>query len=100
MEARSVIKHPSCLLNSDCQRQGSDSSCVHPFSSDNITRLIRIIHNNGPPILFVGSINEIYRTSKKKILFGILMENLIPIEMAFVFSLDMKLIICFRFYIN
>jgi hypothetical protein len=65
MEARSVIKHPSCLFNSDCQYQSSDSSCVHPFSTDNITRLIRISHSQGPIILFVGSINEISRTSKK-----------------------------------
>ncbi|CAF1154547.1 unnamed protein product [Rotaria sp. Silwood1] len=62
MEARSVTNHPPCLLNSDCQRQGNDASCVHPFSIDNITRLIRIVHNQGPPILFVGSINEIYQT--------------------------------------
>ena len=65
MEARVVTKHPTCLLNSDCQNYHSDSSCVHPFSSDNITRLIRIVHTNGPPILFVGSIHEIYRTSKQ-----------------------------------
>jgi len=64
MEARSVIKHPSCVFNSDCQYQSSDSSCVHPFSADNITRLIRISHSQGPIILFVGSINEISRTSK------------------------------------
>ncbi|CAF2759839.1 unnamed protein product [Rotaria sp. Silwood2] len=64
MEARSVTNHPPCLLNSDCQRQGNDVSCVHPFSSDNITRLIRIVHSQGPPILFVGSINEIYQTVK------------------------------------
>jgi hypothetical protein len=64
MEARVVIKHPTCVVNNDCQSYNSDSSCVHPFSSDNITRLIRIVHNNGPPILFVGSIHEIYRTSK------------------------------------
>ncbi|CAF0824980.1 unnamed protein product [Rotaria sordida] len=62
MEARSVTNHPPCLLNSDCQRQGNDVSCVHPFSIDNVTRLIRIVHNQGPPILFVGSINEIYQT--------------------------------------
>jgi hypothetical protein len=66
MEARIVTKHPTCLLNSDCQSYNSDSSCVHPFSSDNITRLIRISHSQGPIILFVGSINEISRTSKKK----------------------------------
>ncbi len=65
MEARTVTKHPSCLFNSDCQYQSSDSSCVHPFSADNITRLIRIAHNQGPLILFVGSINELSRTSKK-----------------------------------
>ncbi|CAF3510994.1 unnamed protein product [Adineta steineri] len=62
MEARSVTKYNSCLLNSDCQIQGNDFLCVHPFSADNITRLIRISHNQGPVILFVGSINEIYRT--------------------------------------
>ncbi|CAF3644359.1 unnamed protein product [Rotaria sp. Silwood1] len=62
MEARSVTNHPPCLLNSDCHRQRNDASCVHPFSIDNITRLIRIVHNQGPPILFVGSINEIYQT--------------------------------------
>ncbi|CAF2048445.1 unnamed protein product [Rotaria magnacalcarata] len=62
MEARSVTNHPRCLLQSDCQRQGSDVACVYPFSSDNITRLIRIVHSQGPAILFVGSIDEIYRT--------------------------------------
>ncbi|CAF1571222.1 unnamed protein product [Adineta ricciae] len=62
MEARVVIKHSSCLVNSDCQSYHEDASCIHPFSSDNITRLIRIAHSNGPPILFVGSIHEIYRT--------------------------------------
>jgi hypothetical protein len=69
MEARSVTQHPPCILTSDCQHQSGDSSCVHPFTADNITRLIRISHSQGPAILFVGSINEIYRTSKKKILF-------------------------------
>jgi hypothetical protein len=63
MEARNVIKHSSCLFNSDCQYQGGDSSCVHPFSADNITRLIRISHSQGPIILFVGSIKEISQTS-------------------------------------
>jgi hypothetical protein len=67
MEARIVTKHPTCLLNSDCQSYHSDSSCVHPLSTDNITRLIRIVHSNGLPILFVGSIHEIYRTSKQKL---------------------------------
>ncbi|CAF1047392.1 unnamed protein product [Adineta ricciae] len=62
MEARTVTQHPVCFLNSDCQRYGSDSSCVYPFTADNITRLIRISHSQGPSILFVGSINEIYRT--------------------------------------
>jgi len=72
MEARVVTKHPSCYLNSDCQSYHAESSCVHPFSSDNITRLIRLAHTNGPPILFVGSIHEIYRTSKKlKIISGL-----------------------------
>jgi len=65
MEVRNVIKHPSCLLHSDCQYQGSDSSCVHPFSADNITRLIRIAHSQGPIILFVGSITELSRTSNE-----------------------------------
>lgn len=64
MEARIVTKHPTCVLNSDCQSSSSDASCVHPFSADNITRLIRIAHSHGPSILFVGSIHEIYRTSK------------------------------------
>ena len=68
MEARSVTNRPPCLLNSDCQRYGDDVLCVRPFSNDYITRLIRIVHNQGPPILFVGSINEIYRTSRKRIL--------------------------------
>ncbi len=63
MEVRNIIKHPSCLFNSDCQYQSIDSSCIHPFSADNITRLIRISHNQGPVILFVGSINEISQTS-------------------------------------
>ena len=54
-----VTKHPSCLLNSDCQSYNSDSSCVHPFSADNITRLIRIAHSQGPVILFVGSVSEL-----------------------------------------
>ncbi|CAF3695094.1 unnamed protein product [Rotaria sordida] len=62
MEARIVTKHPSCLINSDCQSYNGDSSCVHPFSQDNVTRLIRITHSSGPTILFVGSIHEIYRT--------------------------------------
>jgi hypothetical protein len=66
MEVRNVIKHPTCLLQSDCQYQGSDSFCVHPFSADNITRLIRIAHSQGPVILFVGSINEISRTSNEE----------------------------------
>ncbi|CAF1233906.1 unnamed protein product [Adineta steineri] len=62
MEARIVTKHPPCFLNSDCHSYNNDASCIHPFSADNITRLIRIAHSNGPPILFVGSIHEIYRT--------------------------------------
>ncbi|UJR22518.1 hypothetical protein I4U23_025568 [Adineta vaga] len=62
MEARTITQHPPCLLNSDCQRHGSDASCVYPFTADNITRLVRISHNQGRAILFVGSINEIYRT--------------------------------------
>ncbi|CAF0955691.1 unnamed protein product [Rotaria magnacalcarata] len=62
MEARIVTKHPSCLINSDCQSYSGDASCVHPFSFDNVTRLIRIAHSSGPAILFVGSIHEIYRT--------------------------------------
>lgn len=66
MEARSVTKHPTCFINDDCQNDNSDSSCVHPFSADNLTRLIRIAHSSGPPILFVGTIHEIYRTSKRK----------------------------------
>lgn len=66
MEARSVTSHPPCLLNSDCHWKGNDASCVHPFSIDNVTRLIRIGHNQGPPILFVGSINELYQTSEKQ----------------------------------
>ena len=58
-----VTKHSTCFLNSDCQSYSNDASCVRPFSTDNITRLIRIAHSHGPPILFVGSIHEIYRTS-------------------------------------
>lgn len=68
MEARVVTKHPSCLINSDCLSYNNDASCVHPFSFDNVTRLIRIGHSSGPPILFVGTIHEIYRTSKINIL--------------------------------
>jgi hypothetical protein len=64
MEARSVTNRPPCLFDNECLRQSGDSVCVHPFSSDNITRLIRISHSQGPSILFVGSINEISRTSK------------------------------------
>lgn len=63
MGARNVIKHRSCLSNNDCQNENLDSFCVHPFSSDNITRLLRITHDQGPTILFVGSITEISQTS-------------------------------------
>ena len=63
MEVRNVIKYPSCLVSSDCSSHAIDSFCLHPFSADNITRLIRIAHSQGPVILFVGSVNELSRTS-------------------------------------
>ena len=59
MEARRVSNYPSCLLESDCQ-----ASCLRPFSMDNRTRLMRIGHSDGPPILFVGAIGELYRSSE------------------------------------
>lgn len=65
MEARRVTNYPSCLIDGDCQHAGkNDASCLHPFSMDNQTRLIRIGHSDGPPILFVGLIGELYRTSE------------------------------------
>ncbi|CAF1538868.1 unnamed protein product, partial [Didymodactylos carnosus] len=60
--ARYVTDHPSCLFNSDCQGVRPDSSCLHPFSADNYTRLIRILHTKGPPILFVGDVHELHRS--------------------------------------
>lgn len=64
MEVRNVIKYPWCFDSRDCLSHATDSFCVHPFSSDNITRLIRIAHSQGPIILFVGSVSELSRTSK------------------------------------
>lgn len=63
LAARTAINHPTCFSNADCQQLTSDSFCLRPFSADNVTRLIRISHDQGPTILFVGSIIEISRTS-------------------------------------
>lgn len=37
--------------------------CVRP-AWDNSTKLLRIVHNKGPPILYVGSVQELLYSGK------------------------------------
>ncbi|XP_054753404.2 membrane-bound transcription factor site-2 protease-like [Lytechinus pictus] len=52
LEARPVIELPRCHKASDCL-QTRKMVCLHP-SLDNSSRLLRVAHNSGPPVLYVG----------------------------------------------
>jgi hypothetical protein len=55
-----MISGKSCYTNSDCEI--SAYSCLQPIG-DNSTKLIKIDHNHGDPILFVGSLEELIYSS-------------------------------------
>ena len=65
LPARYVTDKQTCASNEECQFSGSGSEfyCVQPVS-DNSTKLIRILYNNGPPVLYVGSVKELIYSSK------------------------------------
>ncbi|XP_071503869.1 membrane-bound transcription factor site-2 protease-like [Diadema antillarum] len=52
LEARPVAELPRCRKASDCL-QTRKTVCLRP-SLDNSSRLLRIAHNSGPPVLYVG----------------------------------------------
>ena len=59
LPARYTIEQKTCLSHSDCRVQSN--VCIQPIS--NATMLIKISHNKGKPILFVGTVNEIIYSS-------------------------------------
>ncbi len=66
MPARYVTDRKPCVKNSDCTNKifsQDESSCVAPVW-DNTTRLIRILHDQGQPVLYVGSLKELIYSSK------------------------------------
>lgn len=52
LTARKTTEAARCHKNSDCL-QVRKTVCVHP-SLDNTSRLIRVLHDKGPPVLYVG----------------------------------------------
>ena len=66
MPARYVTDKKSCTRNSDCTNNiftQDEVSCVVPVW-ENTTKLIRILHDKGPPVLYVGSLRELIYSSK------------------------------------
>ncbi|ELU12697.1 hypothetical protein CAPTEDRAFT_129824 [Capitella teleta] len=53
LPARTITDRPPCHLQSDCRIPGGDAVCVMP-SLDNSTKLLRILHHDKPPLLFLG----------------------------------------------
>ncbi|GAB1599416.1 membrane-bound transcription factor site-2 protease-like [Argonauta hians] len=53
LPARTTTDRPSCKYQSDCYIPKVDTTCVYPVL-DNNTRLLRIIHGQQPPLLFLG----------------------------------------------
>lgn len=64
LPARYVTEQKSCHDHYDCLHTDPDSKtvCIKAVS-DNSTRLIRITHDQGKPILYVGSIKELIYSS-------------------------------------
>lgn len=60
LQARNVINGKSCITNLDCEISGYN--CLIPIR-DNSSILIKIDHNDGEPILFVGSLEELIYSS-------------------------------------
>lgn len=61
LPARHVTNKATCLSNIDCMKNADAKLkviCVKPIS-DNSTKLVKIMHNEGGPVLYVGSINEL-----------------------------------------
>lgn len=67
MPARYVTDKKACTQNSDCTNNNiftqDEVSCVVPVW-DNTTKLIRILHDKGQPVLYVGSLKELIYSSK------------------------------------
>ncbi|PIK58428.1 putative membrane-bound transcription factor site-2 protease, partial [Apostichopus japonicus] len=52
LTARKTTEAPRCQRNSDCL-QVRKTVCLYP-SLDNSSRLIRVLHDKGPPVIYVG----------------------------------------------
>ena len=64
LPARSVTNKNSCESDINCMSLiGSNGICVRPVG-DNSTQLVRISHNKGEPVLYVGSVKELLQSSK------------------------------------
>ena len=62
LPARYVTEKRPCLDSYECSNAQSDSICIKPVS-DNSTRLVKITHDKGNPVLYVGSIKELIYSS-------------------------------------
>ncbi|KAL5010403.1 hypothetical protein ScPMuIL_012708 [Solemya velum] len=53
LPARMTTDRPMCKFQSDCYLPKVETACVYP-ALDNETKLLRIVHGNKPPLLFLG----------------------------------------------
>jgi len=63
LPARFVTEKAACVEDAECGIGTSDSVCAKPVS-DNSTKLVKITHDSGSPVLYVGSISELIYSSK------------------------------------
>lgn len=63
LPARFVTEKAACVEEAECGIGTSNSVCAKPVS-DNSTKLVKITHDSGSPVLYVGSISELIYSSK------------------------------------
>lgn len=70
LPARYVTDKTTCFSGLECGpnvsqtdgQNGQETICVKPVS-DNSTKLVKIVHDRGAPVLYVGSVDELIYSS-------------------------------------